>query len=78
MKIINLFHKITGLWNHVFLFSNLAFFVFLPFAYLLSESSGFMGHKKGIILRLYETSVAFLLLFVVVFGLIYELLWLFL
>jgi predicted PurR-regulated permease PerM len=33
-----------------------------------------MGHKKGIIPRLYETSVVFLLLFVVVFGLIYVLL----
>lgn len=35
-----------GLWNHVFLFSNLSLFVFLPFAYLFTESEGFEGHKK--------------------------------
>lgn len=65
---------IQGLWNHVFLFSNLAIFVFLPFAYLFSESSGFLGHKKGIVPRLYETSVVFVLLIFVVIGLIYVLL----
>lgn len=65
---------IQGLWNHVFLFSNLAIFVLLPFAYLFSESSGFLGHKKGIIPRLYETSVVFVLLIFVVIGLIYVLL----
>lgn len=36
----------TGLWNHVFLFSNLSLFVFLPFAYLFTESEGFVGHKR--------------------------------
>lgn len=65
---------IQGLWNHVFLFSNLAIFVLLPFAYLFSESSGFLGHKKGIVPRLYETSVVFVLLIFVVIGLIYVLL----
>jgi uncharacterized membrane protein YhdT len=65
---------IQGLWNHVFLFSNLAIFVLLPFAYLFSESSGFIGHKKGIVPRLYETSVVFTLLIFVVIGLIYVLL----
>jgi len=48
--------------------------VFLPFAYLFSESSGFLGHKKGIVPRLYETSVVFVLLIFVVIGLIYVLL----
>lgn len=65
---------IQGLWNHVFLFSNLAIFVLLPFAYLFSESSGFLGHKKGVVPRLYETSVVFVLLIFVVIGLIYVLL----
>jgi LMBR1-like membrane protein len=65
---------IQGLWNHVFLCSNLAIFVLLPFAYLFSESSGFLGHKKGIVPRLYETSVVFVLLIFVVIGLIYVLL----
>lgn len=68
---------IQGLWNFVFLFSNLAIFILLPFAYLFSESTGFLGHKKGIIPRLYETFVVFSLLTVIVIGLIYVLLALF-
>lgn len=61
----------TGLWNHVFLFSNLSLFVFLPFAYLFAESSGFFGHRKGIISRFYETFTVFSLLAVVVLGITY-------
>jgi LMBR1-like membrane protein len=37
---------IQGLWNHIFLFSNLSLFVLLPFAYLFTESEGFAGHRK--------------------------------
>lgn len=62
---------IQGLWNHVFLFSNLSLFVFLPFAYLFTESCGFPGHKKGIIARAYETFTVFSLLAVVVLGITY-------
>ncbi|XP_055377641.1 protein Lilipod isoform X2 [Condylostylus longicornis] len=62
---------IQGLWNHVFLFSNLSLFVFLPFAYLFTESCGFPGHRKGIIARVYETFTVFSLLAVVVLGLTY-------
>lgn len=65
---------IQGLWNHVFLFSNLAIFILLPFAYLFSESAGFIGHKRGIATRLYETLVVFTLLIFVGIGLIYVLL----
>lgn len=65
---------IQGLWNQIFLFSNLAFFIFLPFSYLFSESSGFVGHKKGLVPRLYETIVVFILLIFVVIGLMYVLL----
>lgn len=60
-----------GLWNHVFLFSNLSLFVLLPFAYLFAESSGFFGHRKGIISRAYETFTVFSLLAVVVLGITY-------
>lgn len=62
---------IQGLWNHVFLFSNLSLFVLLPFAYLFSESSEFSGHKKGIISRAYETFTVLSLLAFVVMGLTY-------
>lgn len=62
---------IQGLWNHVFLFSNLSLFVLLPFAYLFSESSGFAGHKKGVISRAYETFTVLSLLAVTVLGLTY-------
>lgn len=68
---------IQGLWNFVFLFSNMAIFILLPFAYLFSESTGFLGHKKGIIPRLYETFVVFSLLTVIIIGLVYVMLALF-
>lgn len=64
---------IQGLWNHVFLFSNLSLFVLLPFAYLFSESSGFAGHKKGIMSRAYETFTVLSLMAVAVLGLTYVL-----
>lgn len=64
---------IQGLWNQIFLFSNLSLFVFLPFAYLFTESSGFFGHKKGIVARAYETFTVFSLLAFVVLGLAYVL-----
>ncbi|XP_031619913.1 protein Lilipod [Contarinia nasturtii] len=62
---------VHGLWNHVFLFSNLSLFVLLPFSYLFAESSGFFGHRKGIISRAYETFTVFSLLAVVVLGITY-------
>uniref|UniRef100_A0A1B0CCI3 Uncharacterized protein n=1 Tax=Lutzomyia longipalpis TaxID=7200 RepID=A0A1B0CCI3_LUTLO len=62
---------IQGLWNHVFLFSNLSLFVLLPFSYLFAESAGFLGHHKGIISRAYETFTVFSLLAFVVLGLTY-------
>ncbi|XP_014371044.2 protein Lilipod [Papilio machaon] len=61
---------IQGLWNHVFLFSNLSLFVFLPFAYLFSESSGFPG-CRGLRGRVYETFIVLALLGVVMLGLAY-------
>lgn len=64
---------IQSLWNHVFLCSNLSLFVLLPFSYLFSESSGFSGHKKGVIARAYETFTVFSLLAFAVMGIIYVL-----
>uniref|UniRef100_A0A2H1WJ69 SFRICE_001230 n=1 Tax=Spodoptera frugiperda TaxID=7108 RepID=A0A2H1WJ69_SPOFR len=61
---------IQGLWNHVFLFSNLSMFVFLPFAYLFSESSGFPG-CRGLRGRVYETFIVLALLGVAMLGLAY-------
>lgn len=62
---------IQGLWNHVFLFSNLSMFVLLPFAYLFTESEGFSGHRKGLMARVYETFIVLSLLAMVVLGLTY-------
>ncbi|XP_055620583.1 protein Lilipod [Toxorhynchites rutilus septentrionalis] len=62
---------IQGLWNHVFLFSNLALFVLLPFSYLFTESSGFIGHKKGVMARVYETFTVFSMLAFIVFVMTY-------
>lgn len=61
---------IQGLWNHIFLFSNLSLFVFLPFAYLFSESSGFPG-TRGLRGRVYETFTVLALLGVAMLGLAY-------
>lgn len=60
-----------GLWNYVFLFSNLSLFVFIPFAYLFTESEGFFGHRKGLMARVYETFIVLLLLAMVVLGITY-------
>uniref|UniRef100_A0AAR5PZJ8 Lipocalin-interacting membrane receptor limr n=1 Tax=Dendroctonus ponderosae TaxID=77166 RepID=A0AAR5PZJ8_DENPD len=64
---------IQGLWNYVFLFSNLSMFVFLPFAYLFTESEGFLGHRKGLWARVYETFIVLVLLAIVVLGMTYVL-----
>ncbi|CAK1545921.1 unnamed protein product [Leptosia nina] len=61
---------IQGLWNHVFLFSNLSLFVFLPFAYLFSESTGFPG-CRGLKGRVYETFIVLILLGIGMLGLAY-------
>jgi len=37
---------IHGLWNKTFLFSNLSLFLFIPFAYFLTEAIGLPGCKK--------------------------------
>lgn len=66
--LINLYF--LGLWNHIFLFSNLSLFVFLPFAYLFSESSGFPG-CRGLRGRVYETFTVLALLGVGMLGLAY-------
>ncbi|XP_057321037.1 protein Lilipod isoform X5 [Microplitis mediator] len=65
---------IQGLWNHVFLFSNLSLFVFLPFAYFFTESEGFVGNKKGVMSRVYETVVVLCLIGILILGLAYVLL----
>lgn len=62
---------IQGLWNYVFLFSNLSLFVLLPFAYLFTESEGFFGHRKGLMARVYETFTVLGLLGLVVLGMTY-------
>lgn len=62
---------IQGLWNYVFLFSNLSLFILLPFAYLFTESEGFFGHRKGLMSRVYETFIVLALLGLVVLGLTY-------
>ncbi|GAB6018686.1 hypothetical protein CHUAL_000362 [Chamberlinius hualienensis] len=62
---------IQGLWNLVFLFSNLCLFVLLPFAYLFSESEGFPGSTKGLKARAYETLVMLILVSLLVLGMTY-------
>lgn len=54
----------------MFLFSNLSLFVFLPFAYLFSESTGFPG-CRGLKGRVYETFIVLFLLGIAMLGLAY-------
>ena len=58
---------VQSLWNHVFLFSNLSFFVLLPFAYFFSESEG-VGGQQGLLGRVYEALLVQTLLAVIVLG----------
>ncbi|XP_041097815.1 limb region 1 homolog-like protein isoform X1 [Polyodon spathula] len=62
---------IHGLWNLVFLFSNLSLVFLMPFAYFFTESEGFTGSKKGVMARVYETSVVLLLLTLLVLGIVW-------
>ncbi|KAJ8358702.1 hypothetical protein SKAU_G00152270 [Synaphobranchus kaupii] len=62
---------IHGLWNLVFLFSNLSLVFLLPFAYFFTESEGFVGSKKGVMGRVYETAVVLLLLTTLVLGMVW-------
>lgn len=62
---------IHGLWNLVFLFSNLSLVFLLPFAYFFTESEGFAGSKKGVMARVYETAVVLLLLSLLVLGMVW-------
>ncbi|XP_039559190.1 protein LMBR1L isoform X3 [Passer montanus] len=43
----------------------------MPFAYFFTESEGFAGSKKGIMARVYETSVVLLLLTLLVLGMVW-------
>uniref|UniRef100_A0AAR2KQJ0 Limb development membrane protein 1 like n=1 Tax=Pygocentrus nattereri TaxID=42514 RepID=A0AAR2KQJ0_PYGNA len=62
---------IHGLWNLVFLFSNLSLVFLMPFAYFFTESEGFTGSKKGVMARVYETAVMLLLLTLLVLGIVW-------
>ncbi|XP_043081134.1 limb region 1 homolog-like protein isoform X1 [Puntigrus tetrazona] len=62
---------IRGLWNLVFLFSNLSLVFLMPFAYFFTESEGFAGSRKGIMARVYETAVMLLLLSLLVLGIVW-------
>lgn len=58
---------ISGLWNHVFLFSNLSIFILLPFAYFFSEAEG-IGGQQGLMGRVYEACLIQLMLAILVLG----------
>ncbi|XP_066865311.1 protein LMBR1L isoform X2 [Kogia breviceps] len=62
---------IHGLWNLIFLFSNLSLIFLMPFAYFFTESEGFAGSKKGVLARVYETLVVLTLLSLLVLGMVW-------
>jgi hypothetical protein len=69
---------LVGLWNYVFLLSNICLFILLPFSYFFIESQGFTGQRKvcadwsiistlqGIMTRVYETVAVCVLVMIVV------------
>uniref|UniRef100_A0A3B3V6R7 Limb development membrane protein 1-like n=1 Tax=Poecilia latipinna TaxID=48699 RepID=A0A3B3V6R7_9TELE len=62
---------IHGLWNLVFLFSNLSLVFLMPFVYFFTESEGFAGSKKGVMARVYEAVVLLILLALLVLGIVW-------
>merc|ERR1712226_947948 len=62
---------IYGIWNLIFVLSNLSLFILLPFAYLFCESEGFFGYKKGLVARAKETMLTLLLLSLIILGMMY-------
>ncbi|KAG7255793.1 hypothetical protein CRUP_012676 [Coryphaenoides rupestris] len=60
-----------GLWNLVFLSSNLSLVFLMPFAYFFIESEGFAGSKKGVMARVYEAVVLLVLLVLLVVGMVW-------
>ncbi|XP_033729212.1 limb region 1 protein homolog isoform X2 [Pecten maximus] len=59
---------IHGLWNMQFAMSNVSLFFFMPFAYFFTESEGFVGYKKGVRARVYESIIVLVLLIFVIVG----------
>jgi len=64
---------IQGIWNLMFTLTNLALFAFLPFAYLLCESEGFVGAQRGLLPRAKETLVTLVLLSALILGITFVL-----
>ncbi|XP_020606357.1 protein LMBR1L-like [Orbicella faveolata] len=62
---------IHGMWNQIFLGSYMSLFVAIPFAYFFTESEGFAGSRKGIMARVYETSVVLFLLAILVTSIVW-------
>eukprot|EP00094_Tigriopus_californicus_P006064 TCALIF_05840-PA protein Name:"Similar to Lmbr1l Protein LMBR1L (Mus musculus)" AED:0.04 eAED:0.04 QI:473/0.83/0.71/1/1/0.85/7/573/566 len=64
---------VIGIWNLIFILSNLSLFGLLPFAYLFCESEGlaFFGNKRGLLARAKETIVTLILLSLTVLGMMY-------
>lgn len=64
---------IHGIWNIIFVLSNLSLFLALPFAYLFCESEGlpFLGTRRGLVARAKETFLTLMLLSCVIMGMMY-------
>ncbi|OQR72365.1 protein LMBR1L-like [Tropilaelaps mercedesae] len=61
---------IQGLWNAIFLCSNISLFGLLPFAYLFTESEGLPGYRRGILSRVYESALVLMLVITTVVGMV--------
>ncbi|XP_022643341.1 limb region 1 protein homolog [Varroa jacobsoni] len=61
---------IQGLWNAIFLCSNISLFGLLPFAYLFTESEGLPGSRRGILPRVYESGLVLMLVITTIVGML--------
>ena len=64
-------HLVYTLWNRIFWASNLCIFVLLPLAYFYHEASGFGQSFKGVMWRIYESFVVWLLFTAALGGFIF-------
>lgn len=64
-------HLVYTLWNRIFWASNVCFFLLLPMAYFYHEASGFGQSFKGVMWRILESFIVWLLFTAILGGFIF-------
>eukprot|EP01135_Chromosphaera_perkinsii_P005452 Nk52_evm1s352 gene=Nk52_evmTU1s352 len=61
---------IYGMWNNIFVCTNITLFILLPFAYFFTEAEG-IGNSRGLIARVNETVIVWALCALILVGVLY-------